>query len=411
MIVKVPSRSLALVAGFSAARKCPLGAAAGPGPRLALPAAAGARISPRRRTGTGRPWRASTTGGRSRRLPIWFGASRRGGSRRKRGCRRSPPLRGPCRMIALAASLSCFAGLLEETDRERAGLIEELKEIGRRQRELADLVARLATELNAIPPDASRRGRRQAHRPAAASRFHGAQFRRDPAHDPLCLRDPGRAGCAPRGVGAGTAGGSCRMSATISFGGLSPFTVSRPRTFFRTAPPRSASVASAPVRSAPVRSAPDRSAPVKLAPLRLAPVRLANRISARLRSAPEKFAPDKLEPDRSALINPIDWFFISAPIFAFGEIGAAQIEPAQPGNDVRSREIGASEDRRLGRRDVQTRGHDEAEEARIRQIGIREIRPHDPGEVELRAGKVRHRRGPLRPISHQKGSPLTGSPA
>ena len=46
-----------------------------------------------------------------------------------------------------------FRGLLEETDRERAGLIKELKEIGRRQRELADLVARLATELNAIPPD------------------------------------------------------------------------------------------------------------------------------------------------------------------------------------------------------------------------------------------------------------------
>lgn len=46
-----------------------------------------------------------------------------------------------------------FRGLLEETDRERAGLIKELKEIGRRQHELADLVARLATELNAIPPD------------------------------------------------------------------------------------------------------------------------------------------------------------------------------------------------------------------------------------------------------------------
>jgi hypothetical protein len=47
-----------------------------------------------------------------------------------------------------------FRGLLEETDRERAGLIEELKEIGRRQHELANLVARLATELNAIPSDA-----------------------------------------------------------------------------------------------------------------------------------------------------------------------------------------------------------------------------------------------------------------
>ena len=47
-----------------------------------------------------------------------------------------------------------FRGLLEATDRERAGLIEQLKEIGRRQHELADLVARLASELNAIPPDA-----------------------------------------------------------------------------------------------------------------------------------------------------------------------------------------------------------------------------------------------------------------
>src|SRR6516162_9953528 len=35
-----------------------------------------------------------------------------------------------------------FGGLLGETDRERASLIEELKEIGRRQRQLADLVAR-----------------------------------------------------------------------------------------------------------------------------------------------------------------------------------------------------------------------------------------------------------------------------
>ena len=47
-----------------------------------------------------------------------------------------------------------FRGLLEETDRERAGLIEELKEIGRRQHELANLVARLATELSSIPADA-----------------------------------------------------------------------------------------------------------------------------------------------------------------------------------------------------------------------------------------------------------------
>ena len=54
------------------------------------------------------------------------------------------------RRLALA-----FGGLLEETDRERSNLDRSsLKEIGRRQRELADLVARLAAELNAIPPDA-----------------------------------------------------------------------------------------------------------------------------------------------------------------------------------------------------------------------------------------------------------------
>ena len=44
-----------------------------------------------------------------------------------------------------------FRGLLEETDRQRAELIEKLKQIGRRQRELADLVARLADELRSIP--------------------------------------------------------------------------------------------------------------------------------------------------------------------------------------------------------------------------------------------------------------------
>src|SRR5262249_45032517 len=36
-----------------------------------------------------------------------------------------------------------FRGLLEETDRERAELVAKLKQIGRRQRELAELVTRL----------------------------------------------------------------------------------------------------------------------------------------------------------------------------------------------------------------------------------------------------------------------------
>ena len=47
-----------------------------------------------------------------------------------------------------------FRGLLEETGRERDALIERLKEIGRHQRELADLVAKLQTELSSIPAGA-----------------------------------------------------------------------------------------------------------------------------------------------------------------------------------------------------------------------------------------------------------------
>jgi len=54
------------------------------------------------------------------------------------------------RRLALA-----FQGLLEETDRERAALIAQLKQIGRRQRELAGLADRLAAEIHQIPPDAA----------------------------------------------------------------------------------------------------------------------------------------------------------------------------------------------------------------------------------------------------------------
>jgi hypothetical protein len=54
------------------------------------------------------------------------------------------------RRLALA-----FLGLLDETDRERSALIEALKQIGRRQRELAALAARLAAERDAIAPDAT----------------------------------------------------------------------------------------------------------------------------------------------------------------------------------------------------------------------------------------------------------------
>jgi hypothetical protein len=54
------------------------------------------------------------------------------------------------RRLALA-----FRGLLDETDRERNALIDALKLIGRRQREIAGLISRLAAALDAIPPDAA----------------------------------------------------------------------------------------------------------------------------------------------------------------------------------------------------------------------------------------------------------------
>jgi hypothetical protein len=54
------------------------------------------------------------------------------------------------RRLALA-----FLGLLDETDRERRALIDALKQLGRRQQELAGLVSRLAAERDAIPPDAT----------------------------------------------------------------------------------------------------------------------------------------------------------------------------------------------------------------------------------------------------------------
>ena len=50
-----------------------------------------------------------------------------------------------------------FRGLLEETDRERADLIERLRQMGHRQRELADLVERIGEELKAVPPDVAER--------------------------------------------------------------------------------------------------------------------------------------------------------------------------------------------------------------------------------------------------------------
>jgi hypothetical protein len=46
-----------------------------------------------------------------------------------------------------------FAGLLDETNRERGEVIERLKDLAQRQRSLAGLIDRLTTELGAAPAD------------------------------------------------------------------------------------------------------------------------------------------------------------------------------------------------------------------------------------------------------------------
>jgi hypothetical protein len=53
------------------------------------------------------------------------------------------------RLVTLA-----FAGVLDETNHQRSTLIDRLKELGARQRGLADIVAKLTAEYDAIPANA-----------------------------------------------------------------------------------------------------------------------------------------------------------------------------------------------------------------------------------------------------------------
>jgi hypothetical protein len=78
--------------------------------------------------------------------------------------RRISTQEGLARITAFARGLSqdrprrlalTFQGLLEETDQARNALIAKLKEIGRRQRELAELVAKLSEELGSVPAEAT----------------------------------------------------------------------------------------------------------------------------------------------------------------------------------------------------------------------------------------------------------------
>ncbi|HLJ63852.1 MAG TPA: hypothetical protein VKT70_07095 [Stellaceae bacterium] len=73
-----------------------------------------------------------------------------------------------------------FAGLLEETNRQRTSLISEIKDLGQRQRNLAALVSRLTAEMDAIPPeaegdDAARRADLLERRTYTARSFEAGQ--------------------------------------------------------------------------------------------------------------------------------------------------------------------------------------------------------------------------------------------
>jgi hypothetical protein len=73
-----------------------------------------------------------------------------------------------------------FAGLLEETNHDRAELVVLIKQFGRRQRELAEAAASMLDELRAIPVDASGeagalRGDLEQRLAFATRAFEGAQ--------------------------------------------------------------------------------------------------------------------------------------------------------------------------------------------------------------------------------------------
>ena len=69
-----------------------------------------------------------------------------------------------------------FAGLLDETNRQRAEVIDRLKSLAQRQRSLADLIARLTAEVDAAPPDKGEPSPERAEQ--AGKRSHSAATRR-----------------------------------------------------------------------------------------------------------------------------------------------------------------------------------------------------------------------------------------
>ena len=71
------------------------------------------------------------------------------------------------RLVTLA-----FAGLLEETNRDRSEIISRLMELGRRQHDLADIASKANAELRALPaPSDSATPEETAHRTDLEQRF------------------------------------------------------------------------------------------------------------------------------------------------------------------------------------------------------------------------------------------------
>jgi hypothetical protein len=74
---------------------------------------------------------------------------------------------GKDRVLTLA-----FAGLLDETNRDRSDVISRLMELGRRQHDLADIASKANAELRALPPaTGSATPEEAAHRTDLEQRF------------------------------------------------------------------------------------------------------------------------------------------------------------------------------------------------------------------------------------------------
>jgi hypothetical protein len=102
------------------------------------------------------------------------------------------------RLLSLA-----FAGVLEETNRQRDALIEQIRRFARRQRDLAEGVRRLEAELRAMPADAGPAARtelEQRHAFAAKSFTDAERTARYACEAPVRLE--GRLGAYARALAA-----------------------------------------------------------------------------------------------------------------------------------------------------------------------------------------------------------------